>query len=306
MLKTLRWVGAGLLVLALAVFAIFCITEYRPDEFEELRVTPVSTSRKLQIGDRFTILSFNTGHGCMGRDSEVEGKNSKVTTSAAQAKENVLGILNTVAGVQPDLCLLQDVDMASARSGQQNQNEEYRRSLGMEAAFATSQKNFFLPGPPMGSVENGLMTASSFTMSRATREALTDEYRWPASIFQSRHCLLTCRFEIEGTDRELVVFNLQMEKCQNEQIRRMHWQQLLAAMELEYRNGNAVIAGGSFGYAFDGGAAFPPLKEEDALPALKAEKLPAGISCFYDGTVPYRRLADRPYTGNRRDTLFYV
>ena len=61
----------GVLVLAAGgLVGYLTLTEYRPDDIEQLEVTQAARSDNVRVGERLDVLSFNTGYCGLGRDQD--------------------------------------------------------------------------------------------------------------------------------------------------------------------------------------------------------------------------------------------
>ncbi len=121
-----------------------------------------------------------------------------------------------------------------------------------------------IPLPPIGRVESGLLTLSNEKITEAKRIALPNPFRSAVSISNLKRALLETRFPIEGTDKELVVFNLRLEAYDNGEGKIAQSKKLADVLSQEYAKGNYVIAGGDFNQVFKGSHRYPDLGEAEA------------------------------------------
>src|SRR5699024_11311308 len=74
--RNMKIIKALLLVVLILVLAAgglvgyLTLTEYRPDEIEQLEVTQAARSDNVRVGERLDVLSFNTGYCGLGRDQD--------------------------------------------------------------------------------------------------------------------------------------------------------------------------------------------------------------------------------------------
>lgn len=296
----------GVLVLAAGgLVGYLTLTEYRPDDIEQLEVTQAARSDNVRVGERLDVLSFNTGYCGLGRDQDffMDGGTMVRPESEQIVRDNMNGILSELARQDADIYLLQEVDFDSYRSYYVNQADTYRHGLSLNMAVAYNYKCDFVPfpWPPLGKVESGLVTFTDLNVTQATRESL------PVRVANLKRCLLLERVPVEGTEKELVIINLHLEAYDDGEGKRAQTEQLMQIIAAEYRNGNYVIAGGDFNQTFEGADTFPVLDESTWQPGkLYNSELPAGFSYVFDASKPTCRLLDKPYDGDRENAQLYV
>lgn len=123
--KIFRAVGIGTALLAAAValfIAVSWAVEYRPGERETTICCP--EGEIVPLPDTLTILSWNIGYAGLGDNMDFfyDG-GRRVRDSRERTARNLKEIVETISRVNPDLALLQEVDLdfaaaatASARS----------------------------------------------------------------------------------------------------------------------------------------------------------------------------------------------
>ncbi len=206
----------GVLVLAAGgLVGYLTLTEYRPDDIEQLEVTQAARSDNVRVGERLDVLSFNTGYCGLGRDQDffMDGGTMVRPESEQIVRDNMNGILSELARQDADIYLLQEVDFDSYRSYYVNQADTYRHGLSLNMAVAYNYKCDFVPfpWPPLGKVESGLVTFTDLNVTQATRESLPVPFTWPMRVANLKRCLLVERVPVEGTEKELVIINLHLE-----------------------------------------------------------------------------------------------
>ena len=311
----MKIIKALLLILAVVVLAAgglvgyLTLTEYRPDDIEQLEVTQAARSDNVRVGERLDVLTFNTGYCGLGRDQDffMDGGSMVRPENKEIVQENMNGILSELARQNADVYLLQEVDFDSYRSYYVNQADTYRHGLSLNMAVAYNYKCDFVPfpWPPLGKVESGLVSFTGLNVTQATRESLPVPFTWPMRVANLKRCLLVERVPVEGTEKELVIINLHLEAYDDGE--GAQTEQLMQIIAAEYRNGNYVIAGGDFNQTFEGAETFPILDESSWQPGkLYNSELPAGFSYVFDASKPTCRLLDKPYDGDRENAQLYV
>ena len=116
--KIFRAVGIGTALLAAAValfIAVSWAVEYRPGERETTICCP--EGEIVPLPDTLTILSWNIGYAGLGDNMDFfyDG-GRRVRDSRERTARNLKEIVETISRVNPDIALLQEVDLDSRRS----------------------------------------------------------------------------------------------------------------------------------------------------------------------------------------------
>lgn len=295
---------------AVGLIAYLSVTEFNPAPVEPLEVSASARKDEAVVGKMLTAVSFNTGYAALDRTEDffMDGGTSVNPDSKEQVEKNMGAILSALSSRKPDICLLQEVDVASARSYFINQMDFYRHGLSLNAAFAPNYRCDFVPfpWPPIGKVDSGLVTLTGLNVTEATRESLPVPFQWPIRVANLKRCLLVERVPVQGSDKELVIVNLHMEAFDDGEGKATQTAQLLDLIRTEYRNGNYVIAGGDFNQTFPGAPHIGGGWEGKWMPGtFNDQQMPKGVHLFYDDGTPSCRSLDQPYSGNRDTHAFY-
>ncbi len=303
-----------LLVIAVAVLlGWLTATEFSPAPVEAAPVELAGDVDTLKDGSRLTILSWNVGYGGLGKDSDFfmdGGKNAR-SADKDTVKNYLEGINATIREQDPDLVLLQEVDINSSRTYSIDERGFLSGGMSCET-FALNYSCPFVPVPvpPIGKVNSGLYTMTSDLMvDRAERVSLPCPFSWPLRIANLKRCLLVSYLPIEGSSKQLVLVNLHLEAYDDGEGKIAQTNQLRDFITSEYEKGNYVIAGGDFNQVFPGSLArYPNTHPENWEPGVLDEKLlPDGWTLAYDLSVPTCRLLNQPF--DPRDTAgtqYYV
>ena len=156
-IKRILQVIAGIVAVTLVAFLILIVvltvTEYKPDEIVELSVDG-KAEQTVQSGDTLSVLTWNIGYGALGDNADffMDGGSMVNTASKERVQENIAAINDEIAGLNPDVVFLQEVDRNSKRSHGINELEQIREAQsGYCDTFANNYK-LKLPIPKMGSV----------------------------------------------------------------------------------------------------------------------------------------------------------
>ena len=307
MRTVLKAVG-GLIALVLAaavlLIALLTITEFNSKETEAVAVTAGSETRDLAPGGTLSVLTWNVGYGALGDNADffMDGGKMVQTADQARVESNLSSLREAISSLSPDLCFLQEVDLASGRSRNINERESLSPALpGYASAFAENFKVMFVPYPipPIGKVDSGLLTLSSLQISSAERIALPCPFSWPIRVANLKRCLLVSRIPLSGTDKELVAVNLHLEAYDDGAGKTAQTRQLADFLAAEADRGNYVIAGGDFNQLFsnvDAGA-YPVYPDRWTPGLIDAEAFDSRFSLLMDNRVPTCRSLDQPYAG---------
>ncbi len=297
------------LVLAGGLVAYLSLTEYLPQPVEPLVVSPAAIQERPAVGTQLTVVSFNTGYAGLDRTQDffMDGGTKVKPESESAVRDNMSRMLGALSLQDAQIVLLQEVDEDSARSFHVNQKEYYRRGLAMNAAMAYNYKCEFVPfpWPPFGKVTSGVVTLTRLNVTSAERVALPVPFSWPVRTANLKRCLLVERVPVQDTEKELVIINLHLEAYDDGEGKAAQTRQLLELLEAEVNKGNYVIAGGDFNQTFPDAPAMPVVEPDSWQPGLLSA-LPEGLSYVYDAATPTCRSLQRPYSGDRTATQFYV
>ena len=314
MKKILKVLGILLLVVVLAAAGLILwlsVTEFKPAPVESVETSASGELDKVDPGEELQILSWNIGYGGLGAGSDFFMDGGKDVRSAD--KEQVLryldGIKTSIQALDPDVVLLQEVDVDSGRTYRIDQSDY----LALDAsAHAKNYACDFVPFPlpPLGRVYSGVFTTTQgLAIDEAERISLPCPFQWPVRTANIKRCLLVSYLPIEGSDKQLVAVNLHLEAYDGGEGKIAQTKMLKELIEGEYAKGNYVIAGGDFNQIFPGGLeAFPNTHPDLWTPGLLEEDMLAdGWHFAYDLAVPSCRLLNQPYNpADTENTQYYV
>lgn len=313
---TLRKMIIGIVIVflvSLAIgFSILMLTEYKPEDVEELTVEGKATE-KLEQDKDIKLLTYNIGYLSLDstQDFFMDGGKSVMPKTASNVNKNLAAVQNLIKNEDADIYLFQEVDYNSKRSYNMNQYEGLKKDFEGTATYASYHNCLYIPYPifnPVGHVESGMVVLNKFS-STSTRIALPSAYSWPMRAVMFKRCLMVERMKVENTDKELVVINLHLEAYDDGNTRLEQLEILKKIMVEEYEKGNYVIAGGDFNQKFPDvdNSKYPVIDDSHFSAATIPEDfLPEKWKYAVDGSKPTSRLLNEVYSGNYDNTQLYV
>lgn len=309
--------AAIITAIVLASSIVFCmifagyliLSEYQPKNRETIAVS--ETGLPIHPDKELSVLTYNIGYAGLSKDEDffMDGGKNVRPDDETLILANLEGISHILDKNAADIILLQEVDLASRRSYGINQQAYLTEQTGKNSLFAYNFNCKYVPYPlpPIGKVESGLLTLSGRKLQSAARIALPVPFPWPVSTCNLKRCLLETRFPIEGSSKELIVFNLHLEAYDDGEGKVEQTNVLMQLLHTEYEKGNYVIAGGDFNQTFDSIERYPIINKDSWMPGkLEEASLPDGFSFAVSDQYATCRLLNAPYSGNYMDSQVYV
>ena len=313
LLKVIAVIVLALILIIAAALGVLSAAEYRPADVETVAADS-GAEALLETGTELTLVSWNCGYGALGDNADffMDGGKSVYTADRARVEQNLDGIREALKSLDPDLAVLQEVDVNSSRSYGQDERAVLREAMpGASEAFAYNFNTLYVPYPvpPIGHVESGLYTLSRAKARTAERISLPCPFSWPIRLVNLKRCLLVSRFPVKGTDRELVLVNLHLEAYDSGEGKEAQTRQLVSFMQAEYEKGNYVIAGGDFNQRFTNvdQSAYPVYEGMWQPGEIDAAAFGENFTLLADNTVPSCRSLDRAWAGAEKEGFqFYL
>ncbi len=297
-------------ILGLGQIGYLTVTEYTPAYAETADRGSVNRSETI-TSRSLSLLSFNTGYGGLGADADffMDGGKGVLPEDQDLVESNVEGIKGILSVAEADFIFLQEVDVDSTRSFGNNQWLKYEYDLKeYESRFALNYSCEYVPFPvktPLGKVESGLATYSSYDILSSTRYSQPNGFTWPARVANLKRCLLVTRIPIEDSEQQLVLINVHMEAYDDDEVRDAQTRQLMELMKDEYSKGNFVVAGGDFNQTFPNCDKYE-VKDPELWSPAKLSRISGGFRYAYDDSKPTCRLLNQPYDPDSEATQYYV
>ena len=312
--KLLKFIGTVLLIVVLLVAGLIgflSVTEYKPADSEEIAVEG-EASEELAPGDDLTVMSWNIGYGALGDNADffMDGGKGVKTADEERVMSNMEGIIEETSSLDPDIIMFQETDRDSTRS---NHINEYKMLQDTYQEYCSSFTNNFkvaflpYPVPPMGKVDSGIATFSSYPVSGAERIQLPIPFSWPVRMANLKRCVLISRVPLKGTDKELVLVNLHLEAYDDGEGKKAQTAMLADILQAEKEKGNYVIAGGDFNQTFSSADISSYVVKPDNWQAgmLDETQFAEGWQFMMNEKVPSCRSLIEPYINADKDDFQY-
>ena len=312
--KLFKAIGIIILIVVIAfagMIGFLSLTEYKPADREEAAVEN-EASAELALGDEFSVMTWNIGYGALGDNADffMDGGTSVYTADKDRVGSNMEGIISETKSLSPDIVFYQEADINSSRSRHINEVEMLQEALpGYCSSFANNFKVAYLPFPvpPMGKVDSGIVTFSSYPISGAERVQLPIPFAWPVRMANLKRCVLISRVPIQGTDKELVLFNLHLEAYDTGAGKVAQTKMLAELLEDELNKGNYVIAGGDFNQIFSTAdeTKYPPDPDKWVAGKIDVTQIKGDWQFLMDEATPSCRSLDQALEGADLENFQY-
>ncbi|WP_203364024.1 endonuclease/exonuclease/phosphatase family protein [Bacillus sp. REN10] len=242
----------GIVVGSLGIFlAYMTMTNKKHEDVEKVPVT-ANTEKILKVGEPFKTTTFNIGYAGLDKDQDffMDGGTGSRSSSKEQTEENLKHMLQFLQKEKSDFLLLQEIDTKALRSYNINQLDYMKKGLkGYASTFAFNYNSQWVPVPiqkPMGSVEAGLSSFSTYKIEEATRFQLPGKEPWPKRLFDLDRCIVEHKIPVEN-GKFLRLVNLHLSAYdKGGKIRSQQVKFLKSYMNKHYKNGDYVVLGGDW------------------------------------------------------------
>ncbi len=311
--KVLIGIIIVIIIIFLIGFLILAFSEYFPEDRESLQIEGEST-KTLKIGETAKIITYNLGYLSLDntQDFFMDGGKSVRPQNATNVTKNLAAIKNFMQIQDADIYLFQEVDTKAKRSYNINEYNGIKEDFSGTSSFAYMFNSLYIPYPifnTVGHVESGVATLNKYNVKESTRISLPSAYSWPKRAVMYKNCLLEQRIIIDGSDKELVIYNVHLDAYGAEDGKTEQLDVLINLMTEEYQKGNYVIAGGDFNQTFPGVdlEKFPIIDDDNYVPIqIQDNYLPDGWKYAVDYERPTARLLNEEYSGTYENTQLYI
>ncbi len=253
-LKALLIILIVLVVIVAGVLVFLTAVEYKPADQESITVEALSGEpQSIKQGDSLKIMSWNLGFGALGDNADffMDGGKMVYPADEARVRTNIDAFVSEIRAQDADIALFQEIDIDSDRSYHIDQTAVFDELGYNNMAFAYNFKVAYapVPIPPMGKIDSGIATYSSYPVTSADRIQLPCPFSWPIRTFNLKRCLLVTRIPVEG-GKEIVLINLHLEAYDDGEGKTAQAKMLMDILNEESGKGNYVIVGGDFNQSF--------------------------------------------------------
>lgn len=307
LMNILIWTIIGLLGV-IGGFLIFSqIDMYRPPEIQTIYPLEPVNGLSASSQTTFSILTWNIGYAGldMREDFFMDGGAMSMPLNKSIVMGNMKEILKILEAHKTSFVFLQEVDYNASRSYGINEVDEIANKFSNYATyFATNYNVSFVPVPlthPMGKVQSGLMTLSSYVSYDAQRYAFPGDLPWPTNLFELKRCFLVNKYKINGSKNSLILVNLHLSAFdEGGKLRTIELEYLKNFMIKEYEAGNYVIVGGDWNNMMLGISKThfrftTPEKYLGYYVNLPEEWTPENWKWGFDSNVPTNRSNEKPF-----------
>lgn len=303
----------GLILAVIAAYVVYVFASYHRLS-DQLPLQPEGNgAENLQTQTVYRAVSYNVGFGAYSADYSffMDGGTESRARSAQAVTENITGAVTTAASYEPDILMLQEVDVNGTRSHHINEYAlacELLSELDYTHVFAQNYDSPYLFWPllePHGANQSGLAFFSRFPVQDAVRRSLPIEESVMKLVDLDR-CYSVQRIPAEN-GKELVVYHLHLSAYTSDgTIAEDQLEMLFEDMQTEYQKGNYILAGGDFNKDLLGNSAerfgFENAEAYTWAQPIPDALVPSFLSIIgpYDEAdpVPSCRNADQPYSAD--------
>lgn len=312
-IKTLCIVIAAI-ILAVLSYLIYVVLSYHRVEDNLTLEIKGNAAKNASVNAELSLLTYNIGFGAYSADYSFfmdGGEHSKAISKDA-VLNNTNGVLDVIADENPDLVLLQEVDIDGTRSYHINQKNLIAEKLqGFDSVFAENYDSPYFLYPihePIGANKSGILTLSRFRIESSIRRSLPVENSFSKYFDLDRAYSASVIKTDNGKD--LVIYNVHLSAYTSDgTIAEDQLRILSEDMLLQYEKGNYIIAAGDFNKDMLGDSSKyfeRPEGEYNWAAPFNNSLLPQGIKSYSGSNAPTCRNAEAPYKGDGTDFVLSV
>ncbi|MDD5957200.1 MAG: endonuclease [Lachnospiraceae bacterium] len=302
----LRGILIAVLVVVIAAGGFFggfaaylTATEYKPSPIEKLSVIG---SGGHSSSDEIKVMTWNIGYGALGETADffMDGGSHVSTATRKGVKQNLYGITKAIREADPDVVFLQEADTDSTRSHHVNERtfiENNTKNYCNTFAYNYRVRWIPVPIPPLGKMNAGIMTLSKLQINDSERIALPCPFSWPLRLGNLKRCISINRASVKGGSDNLSLVNLHLEAYDSGEGKKAQTKLLRQYLDMEYDDGNYVIAGGDFNQSFSDidTSMYPTLEGRWHCGKLNCDEFADHWQFAMDTSTPSCRSLDQSY-----------
>ena len=310
--KCLLWI-VSLAIFIVGYYFVYLYCGYQREISPATLEITDKTEEKLPLGEEVSLMTFNIGFGAYSDDYSffMDGGEYSRALSLEAVYENMDGIIGAIKENDPDILLLQEIDIKGTRSYNVDQTELVLEEMdGYDSVMAINYNSPYYLYPlrePIGKNKSGIMTLSRYNIAYSTRWELPVEDSLYKYLDLDRAYSVSM---ISTGGASLMLYNIHLSAyTEDGSIADEQLKLLLEDMTKEYEKGRYVIAAGDFNKDLLGDSSLYFEREEMELAWAKpinTEFLPEGINLYAASNVPSCRNANKPYKGDGTDFVLTV
>ena len=249
--KILRW-GLGLIVAMIALLLVITQTnvlvyQFRPIEparyYQAQKIEPAATK------DTLSIMTWNVKFGGARIDFWYDCYGNRVHMSENEVITNCTALARKINAVNPDILLLQEVDIDSWRTPGIDMVQFLLDSTALNyGVYASQWQVSYIPTQNLGKINSGNAVLSKFPLKEAIRIALPlmTEQDPITRFFYLRRNILVTRLEIPNHSRPMYLLNTHTSAYSKENTRLEQLKILQKTADSLTKAGADVLFGGDF------------------------------------------------------------
>lgn len=218
-------------------------------QFDDIEPAAQYRAKSLQKppapGDELRVMTWNVKFAGGRIDFFFDCHGDRALMQEAEVLQHLDGIVQKIRQVDPDILLLQEVDVASKRCAYIDTLQYLLDRTDLNhGAYASQWKADYIPSDGLGAMDSGNAILSRWPLTDSTRIALplVEEHDALTQYFYLQRNVLKTRVEIPG--KPVWVLNVHTEAFSNDGTKRKHIDGFKAEMDALHARGELVIAGG--------------------------------------------------------------
>lgn len=197
------------------------------------------------VGDELRVMTWNVKFAGGRIDFFFDCHGDRALMTEAEVLTHLDGLAAKIRQVDPDIVLLQEVDVASKRCAYVDTLQYLLDHTDLNhAAYASQWKADYVPSDGLGAIDSGNAIMSRWPLSESTRVALPliDEQDALTRYFYLRRNVLKTRVDIPGAP--VWVVNVHTAAFATDGTKKKHIDSFKAELDALDAQGHLVIAGG--------------------------------------------------------------
>jgi endonuclease/exonuclease/phosphatase family metal-dependent hydrolase len=220
-------------------------TGFQPTESAVIYVAQEQTSAE-GPGHHLKVMTWNVKFGGARIDFFFDCHGDRVLMTEDEVLKNMEGLVAQIVVAQPDVVLLQEVDVGSKRSAYVDMVQHLLDHTHLNhGAYASQWRGDFVPSDGVGRVDSGNAILSRWPLQDGTRIALplVGEYDGLKKYFYLKRNILRVRAVVPERD-DLFIMNVHTEAYAQDGTKKQHIDRFKDELDRLVAEGHVVIAGG--------------------------------------------------------------